>query len=322
MSSSTNQFILQKQRESILSALTSQTLTDVTFKIGTEGNEYRITRSLLAFISPVFKAMLCGPMMEGQSDSEIILEDMKPDVFDSIVKFAYINDPGINMDIMFPLITACDRYQIRSLVECCYQVLRSKLNNNNFMNYFQRAAREQTLNGESMRIMANYLGQNYKRCLSTETICSFFHFLVTRNSKNKNLDRMIEQCHRYLDQVPDDKFMQTINSNGFRKMSLKAMRLFLIRHIQRDRQEIWTAVVKWAEHQTKGVANDKVSLLKSVKDLIGFKSMGSWYFVQNVLPLNVLTRTEVTNVLGKMGVTIVLFGALGFFSLRFALLFL
>lgn len=316
MSSSTNQFILQKQRESILSALTSQTLTDVTFKIGTERNEYRITRSLLAFISPVFKAMLCGPMMEGQSDSEIILVDMKPNVFDSIVKFAYINDPGINMDTMFPLITACDRYQIKSLLECCHQVLRSNLNNNNFMNYFQRAAREQTLDGESMRIMANYLERS---CLSTETICSFFHFLVTRKSENMHLDRMIGQCHRYLNYITDDEFIQTINSNGFREMSRKAMRLFLRRHIQRDRQEIWTAVVKWAEHQTKGVEDDKVSLLKSVKDLIGFKSMSLWYFAQNVVPLNVLTRTEVTTF---FGVNIAIFGALGFSSLRFALLFL
>eukprot|EP01084_Bolivina_argentea_P086193 155796_1 len=109
--------IKSKQRNILFNALNTDELADVTFIIGKPETEYNINRIFLSLISPVFKAMLYGQMKESELDSDVIIKDMEPEIFESISSFAYCNDPKITDKNVLLLLQACDKYQIQTLSE-------------------------------------------------------------------------------------------------------------------------------------------------------------------------------------------------------------
>eukprot|EP01084_Bolivina_argentea_P118599 210389_1 len=120
-----------QQRQILADALHQQDLADVTFCIGkssesldnSDGAQYGVNRFLLALISPVFRKMLFGHMTESKPNSTVYIEDMEPEIFESIVNYAYQNNPNINTNNVGLLIQACDKYQIETLTKMCLTFL-------------------------------------------------------------------------------------------------------------------------------------------------------------------------------------------------------
>uniref|UniRef100_A0ACD5UCT1 Uncharacterized protein n=1 Tax=Avena sativa TaxID=4498 RepID=A0ACD5UCT1_AVESA len=97
---------------------------DVTFKV--QGEVFRAHKIVLATRSPVFKAELYGPMRDKRRHT-IIVQDMQPAVFKSLLHFIYTDSlpPMDNLDaddskeMVKHLLVAADRYAMeRMKIEC------------------------------------------------------------------------------------------------------------------------------------------------------------------------------------------------------------
>lgn len=136
---------------------------DVTFKIG-----------------PVFEGMLFGGIKDTRPDPSVPIEINHIDVetFDCVVNFAYNNNPKITFRNIFPLIFACQRYQIDALYDSCIELL--KMNRNN-IEYFRFAADQNRFEDESLKIMIEFFMGESAQCLNGDNFCWFFDWAVNQS---------------------------------------------------------------------------------------------------------------------------------------------
>eukprot|EP01084_Bolivina_argentea_P061344 112099_1 len=266
--------IQSQQRDALAKALNDQKHADVTFVIGTEKTEYNTNRFLLSLISPVFDAMLYGHMKESKSNSDVIIPDVEPQIFECILNYSYANDPKITLQNVLSLLKTCDKYQIDSLSKICLNYFRSCVTQNNFCTYFVEAIKF-------------------------------------------NLTNAISVCLEYLHQLQHLEVQNILKSDGFLKMNVKVMMTFLKTDpLQITEEELWEAVVKWANYQsinnsqlesksnddmkyddTSDLEEQKLYLLKTVRFLIRFGLMNGKVFATQVIPQNVLTNNELLCIL-------------------------
>ncbi len=102
------------QRLSFLTLLESQEFSDVTVVVGTRRKEFHVHRSFLAAISPVLRKSL----YENKS-RKIALLDVRPSAFQSIVLFAYANNPQITSENVVFVRFACQKLEITALSKFC-----------------------------------------------------------------------------------------------------------------------------------------------------------------------------------------------------------
>eukprot|EP01084_Bolivina_argentea_P070180 127617_1 len=297
------------QRKFLFRALNKQQYADVTFIIGEQKQEYNLNRIFLSMISPVFNAMLFGSMKESQPNSDVIIHDMEPQIFECIIKFAYCNDPKVTSCNVLSVIQACDKYQIKSLSDTCYQYLQSCINDKNFCRFCLQAIELNIFTHTLQVIMKQYLSKHWTTCLQKNNFCLFFSAMV-----RLNLIDFIQICRLYLQMNNVSTNECILKSNGFTKVDLKTMTLILQTEPCRCNEEIlWDMVVRWALYQSNikptnvecknnDIKNStsqqhKLYLLKSIRYLIRFALMSSKYFATKVVPLNVLTQKELIIVL-------------------------
>lgn len=111
----------------ITALLDSGTGLDVAFSVA--GQVYNAHRLILSARSPMFRAMLGGPLKEG-ADAVIDIPDIQPPVFAALLHFAYADElpealSGDNLDVPMAqhLLAAADRFQIERLRSFCEQRL-------------------------------------------------------------------------------------------------------------------------------------------------------------------------------------------------------
>ena len=292
-------------------ALVDGKCADVTFKIGEE--ERSVNGALLAFISPVFEGMLFGGIKNTGPNPSVPIEinQIHPEEFDCIVSFAYNNNPKITPRTIFPLILACQRYQIDALYDSCLELLRTNLKNRNFMKYFRFAADQNRFEDKSLKIMIEFFLRNFARCLDSDNFCWFFDWTVNRISNYKFCTQFTEKCRNFIDEAPNDVAFKALNSDGFYEMSLEGMRLLLARSINCQEERIWEAVLRWDRYQQQEDEkldfhdlmiedledHGRESRLQSVRHLIRFGLMNGAYFVENVVDKGILTDDEEKSVL-------------------------
>ena len=230
---------------------------DVTFKIGTE--ERLVMGGLLAFISPVFEGMLFGGMKNTRPDPSVAIEikHIDPNTFDCIVNFAYSNNPKIKPNTLFPLILACQRYQIDALYDSCIELLRTNLNVRNFSEYFRFAADQKRFEDKSLNIMIAFFIQNSAHCLNGDNFCWLFEWVVTRSKIYKFCTKFASKCNEFIDEAANDVARKMLNSEEFGKMSLETMKQFLERSINCKEETIWEAVVRWDRCFTESQSDQK-----------------------------------------------------------------
>ena len=299
-------------RDLFQKALTDGKCADVTFKIGKE--ERSVSGTLLAFISPVFEGMLFGALKNTRPDPSVPIEinHIDPEAFDCIINFAYNNNPKITVKTIFPLILACQRYQMDALYDSCIELLRTNLNVRNFSEYFRFAAAQPRFEDESLKLLIEFFMQNSAHCLNGDNFCWFFEWVVNRSSTYKFCTEFAEKCKMFIDNASNDVAMKMLKSEGFCAMSLGAMKQLLERSVNCKEERIWEAVVRWnrcadgAQVDQKSDSDylmdedhdhDNQSRLKSVRYLIRFGLMEGAYFVEVVMPKKVLTDAEEKRVL-------------------------
>ena len=288
-------------------ALANCKCADVTFKIGEE--ERSVIGALLAIITPVFEGMLFGEKNNRPDPSvPIEIKHIDPDTFDCIINFAYNNNPKITPNNIFPLILACERYQIDALYDSCLELLRTNLNVRNFSEYFRFAADQKRFKDKSLKIMIDFFMENPDQCLNGDNFCSFFDFVVNRSSTENFCAKFVEECDKFIDDASNDVALTMLESDGFCKMSLKAIQQLLERSVNSKEERIWEAVVRWDQHQMQKHVDEKCdsddvsmldeetdvlgSQLESIRHLVRFGLMNGAYFASKVMPKGILTDAE------------------------------
>ena len=304
----------------MLQMLDSEDLSDVTFRIGEDQTEFNLHRIFLAMISPVFKAMLYGQMQEAQPNSDVIIEDITSDAFQCIVHFAYCNDPKITSQNVLSVLAACDKYQITKLQETCYDFLKSNLNSSNFLSYYYTAKLVGFFDWVVIEALKSHISMHYNQCLPNDEFCAFFEDVM-----QSDLYGFVSVCESFLGQLTSEQTTGILESEGFLQMSLKSMLSFLKHVIGCKEEDIWESLVEWVVHQTQNAEEDDdtkeviteevddddakteeeeylnlnsaaMELLKSVKDSIRFGLMDGRYFTEHVIPLGLLTDTEIVTI--------------------------
>eukprot|EP00930_Biecheleria_cincta_P033596 TRINITY_DN23282_c0_g1_i1.p1 TRINITY_DN23282_c0_g1~~TRINITY_DN23282_c0_g1_i1.p1 ORF type:complete len:467 (-),score=68.31 TRINITY_DN23282_c0_g1_i1:54-1454(-) len=114
--------------------------SDVVFVVGREprdSNEASVvrrfpaTRALFAMASDVLEAMLCRPAGEpsfqDSMEGEVRIEDVSPDAFDQLCRHVHHLELQLTMENVMGVLRAADKYEIRDLIRCCRQFLKSSM---------------------------------------------------------------------------------------------------------------------------------------------------------------------------------------------------
>uniref|UniRef100_A0A0E0EJC0 BTB domain-containing protein n=1 Tax=Oryza meridionalis TaxID=40149 RepID=A0A0E0EJC0_9ORYZ len=136
---------------------------DVTFSV--DGELFAAHRVILAMRSPVFRAAVYGEMKEsGRGGGPIAIDDMRPDVFDALLRYIYTDalpasttDDDDDMEATWSdLLVAADRYGVERLKLICERALRGRLDAGNVADMLALADRQhcETLKDACIEFMA------------------------------------------------------------------------------------------------------------------------------------------------------------------------
>ncbi|XP_033725448.1 BTB/POZ domain-containing protein 1-like [Pecten maximus] len=110
--------------ESFDHLLTSGIASDVTFIVGEERNRISAHKLVLLSRSPVFYAMLEGPMAE---KGEIIIPDISAETFRSFLRYLYTDKIDLTDRNVVPVFNAARKYCVDILVSRCEKFLSENL---------------------------------------------------------------------------------------------------------------------------------------------------------------------------------------------------
>ncbi|KAF2918668.1 hypothetical protein DAI22_08g074100 [Oryza sativa Japonica Group] len=134
---------------------------DVTFSV--DGELFAAHRVILAMRSPVFRAAVYGEMREsGRGGGPIAIDDMRPDVFDALLRYIYTDALPAAADdddmeaTWSDLLVAADRYGVERLKLICERALRGRLDAGNVADMLALADRQhcETLKDACIKFMA------------------------------------------------------------------------------------------------------------------------------------------------------------------------
>ena len=277
--------------------IADQSTADVTFVVGNEQfgkcREYKVHRAIISVISEVFKAMLYGRMKESKKDAIITINDIKNgDSFESIVNFAYCNNPKISIKNLIEVRYLCEKYQINSLANACDKYFISNLNNDNFGILFDQI-REYKL--ESLSTQCKNALNNGKINLSK--------VFESQKFLNVSLNMLIFMLESDKLEMSEEKIWDRIlswhekNWNQSQNISIFQQE----NEIKYDdyKQNVNSNDDTSVETQNNIDATKKLELLTELKKYIRFPLMSGEYFIENVMNKcpNLLTKDEIISVL-------------------------
>ena len=101
-------------------------MSNVTFRVGPEGEETTFFghKLVLSMSSPVFVSMLLPPKETGlPTESEIIIPDVHPTAFMSLLRFLYRQEIVVNQDFVGQTLFVAEKYDATSFVDCLAELM-------------------------------------------------------------------------------------------------------------------------------------------------------------------------------------------------------
>lgn len=117
--------------------LANQTACDIIFLVGECRVRMPAHKYILISRSCVFYSMFCGPLAETNSD--ISLPDIEPDIFKALLLFLYCEELDIQPHMVLPLLYAAKKYSIQTLVRKCIQYLELDQSSENICAILEQA---------------------------------------------------------------------------------------------------------------------------------------------------------------------------------------
>jgi speckle-type POZ protein len=154
----------------LLSLLEDNIATDVCFDV--DGEKMEAHKIILQARSPVFKALLTGPMKEGH-EGVVSIKDVRAPVFKSLLHFAYTDNlPSDFQDAMLEvpmaqhLLAAADRFQLIRLRCMCEQRLCDSVSVDTVATTLALA--EQNNAKELKRVCLEFVSKNLQSVMASE----------------------------------------------------------------------------------------------------------------------------------------------------------
>ncbi|XP_046584869.1 BTB/POZ domain-containing protein 3-like [Haliotis rubra] len=168
--------------ETNLHMLETESLTDLSFRVGEERETVKAHKYILVSRSCVFNRMLCGPMPEKK---EVEIPDIDPAIFRSLIRFLYTNDVTITPDNVIGLLYSSKKYNVRSLEQRCLQFCEMSLTADNACTILQQACLfdEEGLQEKAMDVIK----REAKQVLQSESFLELSHECLDRILANDDL---------------------------------------------------------------------------------------------------------------------------------------
>lgn len=108
--------------------------SDITVKA--EGKIYHLHKCILTSCSDVFETMFKIDMKE-KDQNLVEIDDIRSEVLDEFFRFIYTGKVNKLMDTVGELLTAAEKYNVKSLKEFCEEKMCERLNNDNALQYLR-----------------------------------------------------------------------------------------------------------------------------------------------------------------------------------------
>ncbi|XP_055334335.1 BTB/POZ domain-containing protein 6-like isoform X2 [Paramacrobiotus metropolitanus] len=116
----------------IKASLTSGMLSDVSFTVGRQHGEVKTFpahKYILGISSEVFRTMFYGSWAGIGDQSVVDIPEIHPDAFANMLSYMYTDRvENLNAENVFPTMYCADKYDLPSLVDLCWDLVRSQLN--------------------------------------------------------------------------------------------------------------------------------------------------------------------------------------------------
>ncbi|KAK3106118.1 hypothetical protein FSP39_013095 [Pinctada imbricata] len=106
--------------------LDNEIMCDVTFLLGEERQEVHAHKYMLASRSPVFHAMLEGPMAER---GKIEIPDIEKDIFHVFLRYVYTDNVSVTVDNVLKVMYASKKYCVDLLTKQCNNFVKRNITN-------------------------------------------------------------------------------------------------------------------------------------------------------------------------------------------------
>ena len=118
------------------------------------GGSIEAHRSILAAVSPVFEKMFYGNFKEGKSMTVDLPKDNYK-IMGLLIDFVYRGSCELNLDEIFPVLEAFDRYQINKIPFChmCSDVILAQMESTNYLTLLEKFAK--VMSEEGIKKAAN-----------------------------------------------------------------------------------------------------------------------------------------------------------------------
>ncbi|XP_060064952.1 BTB/POZ domain-containing protein 1-like [Ylistrum balloti] len=115
---------------------TSGIISDVTFLVGENNTKIEAHKLILVSRSPVFYAMLEGPMAE---KGEITIPDISEDIFKLFLRYLYTDEIVLTEENVAAVFNVARKYSVDILVSCCEEFLTKHVAVNNACMFLEHA---------------------------------------------------------------------------------------------------------------------------------------------------------------------------------------
>lgn len=306
-------------RENYSKLIENEKFCDVTFEVGEEKKEYHAIRSLFAIHSCVFENMLYGSMMESSLDS-IELTDITPSTFEFLLKFCYGLDPELTAKNVVGILQCSDKYLIEPLKEACIEFI-SSINING-------------ANGGNSSDFLNLIIELNRYGLSekvVEIVDKVKENLNIVNDDLNNDDDDDDNKQQYIDyeEILNNPLLMKLNKSGFESFVLKSKIFDNPKHVSKEK--LWITCVKWTKFHCQELGKGGIKFNNNNNDLndlnnfnvdeddlkicsdqqnekmilhsflphFDFKEMSCQFFIDYIMPLNILTSDLNTSILSS-----------------------
>jgi len=292
---------------------------DVTFVIGEHQKEYPGIKALFAIHSCVFETMLYGSMMESCMN-RIEIKDINEDAFEFLRLFCYGLDPELTAQNVVGILQCSDKYLIEPLKKACIEFIGSiSISSRGSSSDFLMLIIELSKYNLSDKIV-EIIDQ-----VKLNTVKLNDHDNDNDNDRvgisDEDEKSSPEPCIDY-EEILNNPLLMKLNKDGFVGLVLKSAIFDNPRKVSREK--LWICCVKWAKHfcqrkenelkhlsiedhddeeeddiddhkrtsvvnPRKDLKNDERSLLHSFLPFFDFKAMSAQFFLDYVMPLNILS---------------------------------
>jgi len=286
-------------------------IVDITFLIGIEPfTEIFPTRAnTLAERSPVFRAMLEGPLAEDKTQM-INIRDVDPRAFEILISFMTGDAVKFqSVPTALAVIYAARKYMVKRIDDLALKFIYKNISVHNVLLVLQHLllltgqgtteAQENTMDTEPSAPPLAMLDRMEDLCYNNETV----HLVFVDRENQRPCQKVIQHCFS----IVDEHAKVVLESDEWEELSLELVRMIISRDSLAISSEltVFMAVNRWSHRQCRRrhlepTPENKRFVLQGAQFLIRFLTMTTEEFKAGQASTRLLTPEEEVNILYSM----------------------